>query len=78
MRMNIKLKCLLTTPPTGGKFIAFFNDGSGASLYYITKNGNMLDTDGCDQEINASDLIDNNYSQWAQLPDDFKYWFEIE
>jgi len=55
-----------------GKFVAFFNDGSGASLFMTDDSGETIDSDG---DLIGAETLDN-YLSWMQLPDDFEFWCE--
>jgi hypothetical protein len=60
-------------PVVGQKFVAFFNDGSGASLYQMIDEANILSAEGAYEEY--ADLIES-YLHWLPIPDDFKFWAE--
>lgn len=64
-------------PQVGSKFIAFYADGSGASLYLRDDNGDYYTTEG-DLIKDNEWFIDSGHFQYAYLPDDFKLWFENE
>lgn len=54
-----------------GKFVAIFNDGSGARLFMQCDNALLTaEGDHCDPD----EL--NEYSHWIPLPDTFQFWFE--
>ncbi len=53
-----------------GKFTAFYNDGSGASIFCITDTGELVDAEWDIQEEGCLD----NYSHWSPLPDDFEFF----
>ncbi|WBU27628.1 hypothetical protein OOZ54_13240 [Rhodopseudomonas palustris] len=59
-----------TLPDIGRKFIALYNDGSGASLFYRHEDG-YLDEDG--NEF-GDDL--HSYDYWAYLPAGKSFWCE--
>lgn len=58
--------------PTG-KFVALYNDGSGAGLFEY-KDGELFDGNGdeCDP-----DCLDD-YLYWAPVPQHYTYWGEDE
>lgn len=63
--------------PNGTKFVAFFGDGSGASLFLVDDSGHLYDTDMNQVGIAPdNDLQDRGYVSWIELPDSFKFWFE--
>lgn len=71
------LRSIADDPPRG-KFVALFDDGSGASLFrfsgdtlYTEEGGIYAPEDG---ETHADVLIDFGYSHWLPLPDDYKVW----
>lgn len=73
------LRSIADDPPRG-KFVALFEDGSGASLFrfsgdtlYTEEGGIYAPEDG---ETHADVLIDFGYSHWLPLPDDYKVWGE--
>jgi len=73
------LRSIADDPPRG-KFVALFDDGSGASLFrfsgdtlYTEEGGIYAPEDG---ETHADVLIDFGYSHWLPLPDDYKVWGE--
>lgn len=64
-------------PSDGEKFIALYNDGSGASLFQMKENEKIIDTDGVeysDYEV----LPEAGYWYWLPIPDDYKFWYEKE
>lgn len=61
-----------TRPPKGTKFVALYNDGSGAGLFFRDDNGDYFD-DGLDP---SCDEALDDYLLWIPLPDDFKLWGE--
>lgn len=78
--MVTKLRSLYTDPPKNGtKFIAIFDDGSGADIFHFRKDG-ILQQAGWSEEDCVDDvfwLCDAGYSEWIELPNDFKMWGEI-
>ncbi len=60
-------------PGKGTKFIATFNDGSGACLFMRLDGGDYINSDG---DYCHEDIFDS-YLYWAELPLSFKLWFEI-
>lgn len=54
-----------------GKFVAFFNDGSGATVFFKTDNG-LFDAEG-----NGHDEADlDSYIFWMPVDEKYKLWFE--
>jgi len=78
--MNIKQHMIFFNerlPDVGQKFIALYDDGSGANLYLriddaLTGDPLYLSADGMDD---FSETMDN-YLYWIPLPDDYKFSFE--
>lgn len=60
-----------TLPDLGRKFIAIYNDGSGANLFFRYDEG-CLDQEG---EEGPTDW--DAYGCWAYLPDGLKFWCEL-
>lgn len=60
-------------PASRRKIVALFNDGSGASLFYVTDLGDLLDAEGDP----APSLDDGGYGAWTYLPDGFRLWCEL-
>ena len=58
-------------PKEGDRFVALYNDGSGARLFEIIK-GELFEAEGGDEPCHGEEL--DNYFYWALLPDDFKFW----
>lgn len=59
-----------TLPDVGRKFIALFNDGSGAGMFWRYDDG-FIDQDGNDEAT-----LGSSYDRWAYLPDDLEFWCE--
>jgi len=57
-------------PDVGRKFIALFNDGSGAAMFWRHDCG-YIDADG-----NETETLGSSYDRWAYLPDDLDFWCE--
>jgi len=57
-------------PDVGRKFIALFNDGSGAAMFWRHDCG-YIDADG-----NETETLGSSYDHWAYLPDDLDFWCE--
>ena len=76
--MPIKLKSTITDPPKKGRIVAFYGDGSGAALFYVRKNGVLVNAEGELIVGYTADewLFEAGYSEWAELPDNFRLWFE--
>jgi hypothetical protein len=60
-------------PEVGHRFVAIYNDGSGATLGYRHAGG-FIDADG--DELTLDHLFDA-YSRWAYLPELTQLWCEI-
>jgi hypothetical protein len=58
-------------PDVGRKFIALWDDGSGAALLYRHDDG-FIDSDGDDSTVLSTSL-----DRWAYLPDDFEFRCEL-
>ncbi len=61
------------TPKENSRFVAFFHDGSGATLFVRLDDGTYLEAEGDEY---SGDLFDAGYSHWEYLPDNFQLWFE--
>ena len=59
-------------PPTGHKFVALFNDGSGAKLFLKDDYGQIYDVQ---MEPCPLDVLDD-FSHWELIPDNYKFWGE--
>ena len=76
-----KLNSIYTDPiPNGTKFVALFSDGSGADVYF--KNDGLIFhfdyPEGEEAPDNQEWLAEAGYSEWIELPNDFKLWWERE
>lgn len=60
-------------PEPGRKFVALYNDGSGARMFYAF-DGGVIDCDG--DELYGFDLAEQSYGLWAYLPDNLEFWCE--
>jgi len=63
--------------PDCRNFVAFFNDGSGCSMY--RRDGDQLfDPDGAfvGDGISQNEFMDMDYGSWLELPDDFEMWMD--
>lgn len=70
------IKSLYTNPPKAGKFIALFSDGSGAGLFVLCDNGNVLNAEGACEYENIEEIT-HNYSAWIDISgEQFEYFFE--
>ena len=58
-------------PDVGRKFVALYDDGSGAALLYRHDDG-FIDSDGDDYQA-----LKDCYDWWAYLPDDFEFRCEL-
>lgn len=59
-------------PEIGKRFIALYNDGSGAKLFFRSIKG-YLDAEG---DKNYPDDFLDDYWYWAYLPNNFKFFCE--
>ncbi len=57
-------------PEVGRKFIALYNDGSGACMFWRHDDG-FIDQDG-----DESAALGEGYDRWAYLPDELEFWCE--
>lgn len=58
-------------PPNGSRFVALFDDGSGANLFMRDDYGYYLSAEeGVPEELSTS------YKFWIPIPMQFKLWFE--
>ena len=72
------MKFIYDEPPTVGKFVAFYGDGSGAGVFEKTDSNECYNIRNADGEfINSHSLMDQGYCQWMPLPDSFKLWYEF-
>jgi len=72
----VKLNCMTTNPPKEGKFVALYNDGSGASLFVcVYDDRNELSYFDCEGEKYYEECM-GNYSSWIPLPDTYNFWKE--
>ena len=60
-------------PPRGTKFIALYNDGSGADMFMHTDGGEYI---GCSGEECTEENLDH-YLLWALVPNDYEFWYEV-
>lgn len=70
-RINMLTPMHVEKPPPHTKFVAFFNDGSGATLFKRCRK-KYISADG---EYFTEEILDS-YSSWMALPDKFEFWFE--
>lgn len=75
MHTNDSLNCLYTNPPKTGKFVAFYSDGGGASLFKF-QAAFLRNADGDIYILEA--LPEQGYGAWIPIPDSYKFWFERE
>jgi len=75
-----KLNSIYTDKITNGtKFVALFSDGSGASIYYTDKAGKLFNANCEEYASTPNDYLDDaGYSEWIELPADFKLLGERE
>lgn len=72
-----ELKLIAVEPPTSGKFIALYGDGSGGDVFMFDDSRNMIAADGVQTPIDGAEyLLDANYCYWLPLPDSYKLWCE--
>ena len=70
-------------PPTrGSRFVALYDDGSGASLFVWGDDGHLFDADGDDHGVmDGEDLKDWLYESghwyWTALPQGYALGFEV-
>lgn len=62
-------------PKEGSRFVAFYGDGGGASLFMRDDAGNYFDAEG-DLVPDADWFMDSGHVWYDYLPDDFQLWFE--
>lgn len=70
----MQFRNIIVDPPNEGKFLAFFNDGSGANLFFIDDSGDIYD---CQLEPREREYLESCYNLWIKMPDDFEYFFEV-
>jgi len=58
-------------PPVGCKFIALYNDGSGA-IMFLRVEGGFIDSDG--DELSG---IGEGCDLWIELPQNKEFWCEV-
>lgn len=58
-------------PPVGTKFVALYDDGSGARMFW-RHDGGFIECDG--DEVKS---LDGLYDKWIELPQDTEFWCEI-
>lgn len=65
--------------PNGTKIVAIHYDGSGASLFYVSLDGYLYDSD-MNKIGYAPDayLQEAGYGYWMPIPNTFKLWGERE
>lgn len=57
-------------PESGRRIVALFDDGSGATLFWVHDHGLM------DQDGEEGETLSKDYERWAYLPDDYRTWIE--
>ena len=62
-------------PIIGTRFVAFYGDGSGASLYLRTDNGDYYTAEG-DVILDKEWFMDSGHHSYAYLPENFRLFFE--
>ena len=63
-------------PEIGQKFVAVFDDGSGAYLFKRIEDDDEPQFIDNDNVINGTERMHENFLFWLPLPDDFMLWFE--
>lgn len=59
-------------PPKSSKFVALYNDGSGADIFMRFDDG-----DYCDEHLTPVDeAIFDDFLYWIILPDAYEFWGE--
>jgi len=71
--VNTVWNTFVDAPEPGRKFVALYNDGSGARMFYAF-DGGVIDCDG--DELYGFDLAEQSYGLWAYLPDNLEFWCE--
>lgn len=71
--VNTVWNTFVDAPEPGRKFVALYNDGSGARVFYAF-DGGVIDCDG--DELYGFDLAEQSYGLWAYLPDNLEFWCE--
>lgn len=64
----------IDTPKKDSRFVAFFDDGSGADLFCRRKNGDFFNAEG--HFLDLDWFLDAGYLTFMYLPNDFKFFFE--
>lgn len=62
---------LTEKPESGRAIVATFNDGSGASLFWVHDHG-LMGQDGDE----AQALSEKQYELWAYMPEGYRTWIE--
>lgn len=71
------LNCMHTNPPKLGKIIALFDDGSGATFFFIDDAGFIYDTEGYGGYV-IEDLM-SKYSHWIDITnEEYDFWQPVE
>lgn len=73
---------LFGEPPERGRFVALYDDGSGAALFLWGDDGYLLDADGDDHGVmNGEELEDFLYESghwcWSALPEGYAVGFGV-
>jgi len=69
------VNCFYTDPMPAGNFVAFYADGSGASIFNRRDSG-VFDAGGNAMPDGVDWYQDAGYCFWLPLPDDFSFFFE--
>ncbi len=59
-------------PPIVVRIIALYNDGSGAVLFTVAGENEMMDDEGDTIDVDIAD----DFSHWALAPDGYTFFFE--
>lgn len=62
------------SPEVGKKFVAFYSDGGGASLFKRVGTKLFIGADGEKYTDENMDV----YFYWQYLPDNFEFWYEAK
>lgn len=73
-------KTFIQEPPNKQNFIALYEDGSGAELFYWANHDEIYDCEGdliYDDPVEdfVQTFLDMGYQDWLPLPDGFTFWF---
>ena len=60
-------------PKIGQKFVSIYSDGGGAYLLKKIGDEEYIDAEGDEM---GQENIEEHFTSWLPLPDDFKFWYE--